>query len=73
MFESGAAITRTLHKVVLFYVKFTETVDYDMDVNIAAFIMTVCVSTDESLMPREISFGKRYAELLCALSRQTTF
>ncbi len=37
-------------------IKFSQTVDYDMGVNVACAVFTIGVGTDQSLMPRKIGF-----------------
>ena len=67
------AVNGPLHKRLLRHIQFSQTVDYDMDMNIAAAIMTVHVRTDQCLMPRKICFCVFQSELLCPFTRQAIF
>ena len=67
------AVNGPLHKGLLRHIQFSQTVDYDMYMNIAAAIMTVHVRTDQSLMPRKICFCVFQSKLLRPFTRQTIF
>ena len=67
------AVNRTLHKRLRQNIQFPQTVDYDMDMNVAAAIVTVHVRTDQCLMPRKICFCVFQPKLLCPFPRQTIF
>ena len=73
VFVTGAGIAWTLHEVLPFHIIFSETVDDDMYVDIAASIMTVHVSADQSLMSGKILSGIFQSQLLCLLSGQSIF
>ena len=67
------AVNGLLHKGLLRYIQLSQTVDYDMHMNVAAAIMTVHVRTDQSLMPRKISFCIFQSKLLRPFPRQAIF
>ena len=67
------AVNGPLHKRLLRHIQFSQTVDYDMYMNIAAAIMTVHVRTDQRLMPRKICFCVFQSKLLRPFTRQTIF
>ena len=67
------AVDGSLHEGLLGHIQFSQAVDYDMYMNIAAAIMTVHVRTDQSLMPRKICFCVFQPKLLCPFPRQTIF
>ena len=67
------AVNGPLHKGLLRHIQFSQTVDYDMYMNIAAAIMTVHVRTDQSLMPRKICFCVFHPKLLRPFPRQAIF
>ena len=69
----GLAVNGSLHKGLLRYIQLSQTVDYDMDMNIAAAIVTVHVRTDQCLMPRKICFCVFQSKLLCSFTRQAIF
>ena len=56
MFVPCKGITGTFHKVLTFYIKFPQAVDYNMYMNIATSIVSVCMCADESLMSGKILF-----------------
>ena len=57
VFVSRTGITCTFHEVLAFYIIFSQTVDYDMHMDVAAFVMPVHVCTDESLVARKVFAG----------------
>ena len=67
------AVNGSLHKGLLRYIQLSQTVDYDMDMNISAAIVTVHVRTDQCLMPRKICFCVFQSKLLCPFPRQAIF
>ena len=67
------AIDGSLHEGLLGHIQFSQAVDYDMDMNVAAAIVPVHVRTDQSLMPRKIRFCIFQSKLLRPFSRQTIF
>ena len=67
------AVNGPLHKGLLRHIQFSQTVDYDMYMNVAAAIMTVHVRTDQCLMPRKICFCVFQSKLLRPFPRQTIF
>ena len=67
------AVNGPLHKGLLRHIQFSQTVDYDMYMNIAAAIVSVHVRTDQSLMPRKICFCVFQSKLLRPFPRQTIF
>ena len=67
------AVNGPLHKGLLRHIQFSQTVDYDMDMNISAAIVTVHVRTDQCLMSRKICFCVFQPKLLCPFPRQTIF
>ena len=62
------AVNGSLHKGLLRYIQLSQTVDYDMHMNIATTIVTVSVSTDKCLVSGKILFGIFHAKLLCQFS-----
>ena len=67
------AVNGPLHKGLLRYIQLSQTVDYDMDMNISAAIVTVHVGADQRLMSRKICFCIFQSKLLRPFSRQTIF
>ena len=67
------AVNGSLHKGLLRYIQLSQTVDYDMDMNISAAIVPVHVRTDQCLMSRKICFCIFQSNLLCPFARQTIF
>ena len=73
MFVARLTVNRTFHKRLRQNIQFSQTVDYDMYMNVAAAIVTVHVRTDQSLMPRKICFCVFQPKLLCPFPRQAIF
>jgi hypothetical protein len=67
------AVNGSLHKGLLGHIQFSQAVDYDMYMNVAAAIVTVHVRTDQCLMPRKICFCVFQSKLLCPFPRQAIF
>ena len=67
------AVDWSLHERLLGHIQFSQAVDYDMYMNVAAAIVTVHVRTDQCLMPRKICFCVFQPKLLCPFPRQTIF
>ena len=67
------AVDGPLHEGLLGHIQFSQAVDYDMYMNVAAAIVTVHVRTDQCLMPRKICFCVFQPKLLCPFPRQTIF
>jgi len=67
------AVNGPLHKRLLRHIQFSQTVDYDMDMNVAAAIVPIHVRTDQCLMPRKICFCVFQPKLLCPFPRQAIF
>ena len=67
------AVDGSLHEGLLGHIQFSQAVDYDMYMNVAAAIVTVHVRTDQCLMPRKICFCIFQSKLLCPFPRQTIF
>lgn len=67
------AVNGSLHEGLLGHIQFSQAVDYDMYMNVAAAIVTVHVRTDQCLMPRKICFCVFQPKLLCPFPRQTIF
>ena len=67
------AVNGSLHEGLLGHIQFSQAVDYDMYMNVAAAIMTVHVRTDQCLMPRKICFCVFQSKLLCPFPRQAIF
>ena len=67
------AVDGSLHEGLLGHIQFSQAVDYDMYMNVAAAIVTVHVRTDQCLMPRKICFCVFQPKLLCPFPRQTIF
>ena len=67
------AVDGSLHEGLLGHIQFSQAVDYDMDMNVAAAIMTVHVRTDQSLMTWKVGFCIFQSKLLRPFPRQTIF
>ena len=67
------AVDGSLHEGLLGHIQFSQAVDYDMYMNVAAAIVTVHVRTDQCLMPRKICFCVFQSKLLRPFTRQTIF
>ena len=67
------AVNGPFHKRPRRDIQFPQTVDYDMDMNVSAAIVTVHVRTDQCLMPRKICFCVFQSKLLRPFTRQTIF
>ena len=67
------AVNGPLHKGLLRHIQFSQAVDYDMDMNVAAAIVSVHVGADQRLMSRKIRFCIFQSDGLCPFSRQTVF
>ena len=67
------AVDGSLHEGLLGHIQFSQAVDYDMYMNVAAAIVTVHVRTDQCLMPRKICFCVFQSKLLRSFTRQTIF
>ena len=67
------AVDGSLHEGLLGHIQFSQAVDYDMYMNVAATIVTVHVRTDQCLMPRKICFCVFQSKLLCSFTRQAIF
>ena len=70
---ASLAINGPFHKGLLRHIQFSQTVDYDMDMNVSAAIVPVHVRTDQCLMPRKICFCVFQPKLLCSFPRQAIF
>ena len=66
------AVNRAFHKRLLRNIQFSQTVDYDMHMDIAAAIMTIHVGADQRLMPRKVGFYIFHADGLCLFTCQPT-
>ena len=67
------AINGPFHKGLLGHIQFSQTVDYNMHMNVAAAIVTVHVGADQCLMPRKICFCIFQSKLLRPFPRQAIF
>ena len=67
------AVNGSFHKGLLRYIQLSQTVDYDMYMNIAAAIVTVHVRTDQCLMSRKVGFCVFQSKLLRPFPRQAIF
>ncbi len=65
------AVDGSLHEGLLGHIQFSQAVDYDMYMNVAAAIVPVHVRTDQCLMPRKVGFCIFQPDGLRPLSRQT--
>ena len=50
MLVSGFAVTETFHKILPFYIFGTNTIDYDMHMDIAGAIVSIGMGTDKCLI-----------------------
>ena len=73
MLEAGAAVVQALHEILRLHVQLAQTVDHDMNVHVAAALVTVRVRADQSLVPGKKALGKFSAERLRFLAGQTAF
>lgn len=73
MFESGQGIAVAFHERLTLHVIFPQAVDHDMHIDIAAFVMAVCVGLDKGLVSGEILFGKFPAKSLRSFPGQAIF
>ena len=52
------------------YIEFAKAVDYDVSMDVACAVITICMGADQSLMPRKISLcigtGKENQNLRCS-------
>ena len=70
---ASLAINGSLHEGLLGHIQFSQTVDYDMDMNVAAAIVPIHVRTDQCLMSRKVGFCVFQSKLLRPFPRQTIF
>ena len=73
MFASGTVFASLRHKRLFFYIVFPKAINYNMHMNVAAFIVTVCMGTDKGLMSGKILFCIFQSQLLCLFSGQAIF
>ena len=73
VFVSGTGIVAALHKGLRLYVQFPQTVQNDMNVDIAAFVVPVHVGTHQHLMASKKAVGKFHADGLHSFSVKSTF
>ena len=73
VFVPCLAVNGSFHKGLLGHIQLSQTVDYDIDMNVAAVIVTVHVRTDQCLMPRKIYFCVFQSKLLRPFPRQAIF
>ena len=55
---TGTAVYIPLHEWLLFNIQFPQTVQNEMNMNVAASVMPVAMRTDEDLVPGKTSFGR---------------
>ena len=73
VFVSRAGIIAALHKRLRLHVQFSQTVQNDVNVDVAALVIAVHVGTYQHLMPCEKAIGKFQPEGLRPFSIQTAF
>jgi hypothetical protein len=73
VFVAGTAVNVPVHKRLLFYIQLSKAVDQDMNMDIAALVMSVIVRADYCLMPWETPGCKFHAQLLCSFRCQSAF
>lgn len=73
MFASGTEFASLSHKSLLLYIVLAEAIDYDMHMDIAAFIIPVHMGIDESLMSGKIFLCVFQSEPLRLFSGQIIF
>lgn len=56
VFVARLTVDGTFHKGLLRNIQLSQTVDYDMHMDIAAAVVTVHVGADQRLMPRKVGF-----------------
>ena len=64
MLVAGATVDLPFHVRFFLHIQFPHTVENDVYVDIAAFIMTVCVRTDQNLMPWKMLLCELHSELM---------
>lgn len=73
MLVSGFAITEPFHKILPFYIFGTNTIDYDMHMNITRAIVSIGVGTDQCLMSGKILRGKIHSHALSLFCGKSVF
>ena len=66
------AVNRAFQKGLLRNIQLSQTVDYDMHMDIAAAVVTVHVGADQRLMPRKVGFYIFHADGLRLFTCQST-
>ena len=73
VFVACLAVDGAFHKGLLRNIQLSQTIDYDMHMDITAAVVTVHVGADQRLMPRKIGFYIFHADGLRSFSCQPTF
>lgn len=72
VFVARLTVDGTFHKGLLRNIQLSQTVDYDMHMDIAAAVVTVHVGADQRLMPRKVGFYIFHADGLRLFTCQST-
>ena len=72
VFVARLTVDGPFHKGLLRNIQLSQTVDYDMHMNIAAAVVTVHVGADQRLMPRKVGFYIFHADGLRLFTCQST-
>ena len=54
MLVSRLAVAKPFHEILPFHINSTDTIDNDMDMNVAGTVMPINVGADQCLMPRKV-------------------
>ena len=72
VFVARLTVDEPFHKGLLRNIQLSQTVDYDMHMDIAAAVVTVHVGADQRLMPRKVGFYIFHADGLRLFTSQFT-
>ena len=72
VFVARLTVDGPFHKGLLRNIQLSQTVDYDMHMDIAAAVVTVHVGADQRLMPRKVGFYIFHADGLRLFTCQST-
>ena len=72
VFVARLTVDEPFHKGLLRNIQLSQTVDYDMHMDIAAAVVTVQVGADQRLMPRKVGFYIFHTDGLRLFTSQST-
>ena len=72
VFVARLTVDEPFHKGMLRNIQLSQTVDYDMHMDIAAAVVTVQVGADQRLMPRKVGFYIFHTDGLRLFTSQST-